>query len=304
MDRANGGVDNGQKSGWGSYNNGSAARSNSEQQSQQSTGVIQTTGGNAAVDGSNAPQAALAEIERQVVSMKQDFTSSLHKVGEKENEKFDLIFAILSELQGRQAVLEESVRSLKAQFGGCGNPNGQAGMMSGSPTNGGCQFNMASNGQNFNAQSMGGGNAMSNGQQMNGGMAGGNMMQSCSGVMSADGSQMYPMAQMVVMNSPTGGMQYAMPQVMTPNGSMQAMAPQMAMQYMAQGDMNSGSVGFVAGSQDGGCMAMPIRPSGTGQGEWSASDEKHGSVAIEDDSGANASSGGQEPHDSLQNGKS
>jgi len=47
--------------------------------------------------------------------MKQDFTSALTKISSKENEKFNLIFSILSELQQRQAQLEDSVRSLKTQ---------------------------------------------------------------------------------------------------------------------------------------------------------------------------------------------
>eukprot|EP00931_Biecheleriopsis_adriatica_P087779 TRINITY_DN621_c0_g1_i1.p1 TRINITY_DN621_c0_g1~~TRINITY_DN621_c0_g1_i1.p1 ORF type:complete len:353 (-),score=80.97 TRINITY_DN621_c0_g1_i1:164-1222(-) len=321
MDRTNGsGMENGQKSGWNSsYTNGSSAvRSNGDQpqQSGACNGAITSapTSNGHGYNGSAGPQAALAEIEKQVVSMKQDFTSSLHKVGEKENEKFDLIFSILTELQTRQAQLEDSVRALKTQFGGCGSTTGQNGMIAQSPQGGGCQFSMASNGQNFSAQSMGGstqqmngGNTMSNGQQMNGGMA---MQQQISGadggvmqgVMSPDGSQIFPMAQMVVLNSPTGGMQYAMPQVMTPNGSMQAIPPQMAMQFMGQGgDMNGGFM--VSGSQDGGCMAMPMRPSGNGQGEWNASDDKQGSGGNE---AGNASSGGPESVDGggSQGGKS
>merc|ERR1719371_77199 len=61
----------------------------------------------------------LSGLEKRLTGVQQDFTQAIHKISEKENEKFDLIFAILSELQQRQAHLEESVRSLKAQY-----PNG------------------------------------------------------------------------------------------------------------------------------------------------------------------------------------
>merc|ERR1719410_2580099 len=64
------------------------------------------------------PQTMVSELEKRLSGVQQDFTQQLHKISEKENEKFDLIFAILSELQSRQAQLEESVRTLKAQYGG------------------------------------------------------------------------------------------------------------------------------------------------------------------------------------------
>merc|ERR1719410_2579091 len=63
------------------------------------------------------PQTVVSELEKRLSGVQQDFTQQLHKISEKENEKFDLIFAILSELQSRQAQLEETVGSLKAQCG-------------------------------------------------------------------------------------------------------------------------------------------------------------------------------------------
>jgi len=56
----------------------------------------------------------IADLEKQLSGIQQDFVQALQRIGGKENEKFDLIFAILSELQNRQAQLEESVRAMKA----------------------------------------------------------------------------------------------------------------------------------------------------------------------------------------------
>eukprot|EP00928_Gymnodinium_smaydae_P027975 TRINITY_DN21469_c0_g1_i1.p1 TRINITY_DN21469_c0_g1~~TRINITY_DN21469_c0_g1_i1.p1 ORF type:complete len:228 (+),score=53.56 TRINITY_DN21469_c0_g1_i1:167-850(+) len=64
----------------------------------------------------NPPAVAVAGLEKRLSVVQQEFAQALHKVSEKENEKFDLIFSILSELQSRQAELEESVRALKAQY--------------------------------------------------------------------------------------------------------------------------------------------------------------------------------------------
>mmetsp|Transcript_17718 Transcript_17718/g.32071 ORF Transcript_17718/g.32071 Transcript_17718/m.32071 type:complete len:216 (+) Transcript_17718:110-757(+) len=67
-----------------------------------------------------------ASWDKRMAEMKQDFTQTLTKVSSKENEKFNLIFSILSELQQRQAQLEESVRSIQAQCQNTGNVGGQA----------------------------------------------------------------------------------------------------------------------------------------------------------------------------------
>lgn len=77
-------------------------------------------------DNSDEVSGMVAGLEKRMSGVQQDFQSAIHKISEKENEKFDLIFAILSELQQRQAHLEESVRTLKAQYGGNGYmvPNG------------------------------------------------------------------------------------------------------------------------------------------------------------------------------------
>merc|ERR1719343_1585996 len=56
----------------------------------------------------------------------QEMSQAIHEVTTKDNEKFDLIFSILTELQRRQAELEESVRGLKAHFAN-GGASGTAG---------------------------------------------------------------------------------------------------------------------------------------------------------------------------------
>jgi hypothetical protein len=163
----------------------------------------------------------ISGIEKRLSGVQQDFKEAIQKVSEKENEKFDLIFAILSELQSRQASLEESVRSLKAQFG-----NG-----------------MVANGSQPQQQfgSSGGQFGQMNGQmggQMNGSMGNQQPMQQFTGVMQADGTQAMftPMTQMMIVQSPANGsMQYAVPQMMTPTGAVvQQMPAQMAMQFVGQ----------------------------------------------------------------------
>jgi len=171
----------------------------------------------------------LNTIEKRLSGMQQDFTHAIHKVSEKENEKFDLIFAILSELQQRQAHLEESVRSLKAQY-----PNGN------NSTPQPQQQAPCGNGQygQMNGQ-MGG--------QMNGNMVNGQMnqqpMQQFAGVMQPDGTVMQQQMimqpqQMIIMQpqNPNGGMQYMQaPQMMQSQGAIvQQMPAPMAMQFIAQ----------------------------------------------------------------------
>mmetsp|Transcript_31722 Transcript_31722/g.74097 ORF Transcript_31722/g.74097 Transcript_31722/m.74097 type:complete len:204 (-) Transcript_31722:201-812(-) len=66
-------------------------------------------------NGKEDSATSMAALDKRMATMKQDFTSALTKISSKENEKFNLIFSILSELQQRQAQLEDSVRSLKTQ---------------------------------------------------------------------------------------------------------------------------------------------------------------------------------------------
>lgn len=160
----------------------------------------------------------ISGLEKRLSGVQQDFTQAIHKISEKDTEKFDLIFAILSELQQRQALLEESVRSLKSQYGnGQMVPNGNAN----------CQSQMQQP-QQFGQ--MNGQMAPMNSQM---GMAGQQPMQQFAGVMQQpDGSQAMCMAmpqQMILMSPPNnGGMQYAaVPQMMTQNGAVVQQMPQM-----------------------------------------------------------------------------
>merc|ERR1711870_164576 len=98
--------------------------------------------------------------------------------------------------------------------------------------------------------------------QMNG-QLGNNMnnqqsMQQFTGVMQPDGTQAMFTAvpQVVVVSSPTAaGMQYAMPQMMSPTGSMQPMPPQMAMQFIGQGQGQD--MGTFVNGQEAGAGAGP-----------------------------------------------
>lgn len=189
--------------------------------------------------GANSHQAFVGsdfekDIDKKLSGLQTHFSQELQKINVKENEKFDLIFAILSELQTRQAALEETVRSLKVQHGG--------GQMVSSGTT---PANMSQSSQQ-QGQFSGNGMFSNGGQQaynqmgspMNGQMQG----QQFTSVMQADGTQAHFTAvpQMVVVSSPTNnGMQYAMPQQMLQPMGCQPMQ-QVAMQFVGSG-------------QDGGC---------------------------------------------------
>jgi len=209
-----------------------------------------------APDSEVLPQALIESIEKKISSTHSDMTQELHAITRKENEKFDLIFGILIELQRRQAQLEESVQSLRTQLPGGGMMQPQQQSL------GQSQPAQASAGQNFvpqgNQMSNQMGNQMSNqmGNQMNGQMVMPNQMnmgQQYGNMMASDGSQAYfsggqnvvLVAQPVGMAPPQGGVQvgqgmqgmqqmpYAMPQMMS--GPMQ---PQMAVQYVGQDQPN------------------------------------------------------------------
>lgn len=63
-------------------------------------------------------ESAIASLETRIASVTQEMNQALNAVSGKENEKFDLIFSILIELQRKQHSLEESVRVLKNQLAG------------------------------------------------------------------------------------------------------------------------------------------------------------------------------------------
>ncbi|CAK9012417.1 unnamed protein product [Durusdinium trenchii] len=104
-----------------------------------------------------AQETTLSNLECRIDAMSQEFIDNLRKLGEKGNEKFDLIFSILTELQNRQAQLEETVRVLQnqvnASYTSCtvgnstsmdGNMNVSNNSTEGAPGNGtSCANNMA-----------------------------------------------------------------------------------------------------------------------------------------------------------------
>ncbi|CAK0854190.1 unnamed protein product, partial [Prorocentrum cordatum] len=55
-------------------------------------------------------------FDKKITSVQKELSTSLQEATSKDNEKFDLIFSVLIELQRRQAQLEESMRSLKTQL--------------------------------------------------------------------------------------------------------------------------------------------------------------------------------------------
>jgi len=97
--RRGGGDDNGQSGGAGRHHQSQASSQNGK--------------GN---QGEMMPKAMIESLEKQIGTAHTDMTQALNDMNGKENEKFDLIFGILIELQRRQAVLEESVRTLKTQL--------------------------------------------------------------------------------------------------------------------------------------------------------------------------------------------
>jgi len=178
-----------------------------------------------AAKGGECNDATVQALDKRIKTMSKELNYSLRRIGEKESEKFDLIFAILSELQNRQGKLEEAVRSFKTMQCG-GGVAGFGGDESGQKNGAMC----ASNVQNGNAQAM----AQNGCAPMN--------------------MQMVQCMPQVVIMSPTGGMngamngggmpmQYAM---VSPNGAAQQMPGQMMQmmpgQMMAQMPSPSGGM--------------------------------------------------------------
>lgn len=165
-----------------------------------------------------AQETTLSNLEGRIDSMSQEFIDNLRKLGEKGNEKFDLIFSILTELQNRQAQLEETVRVLQSQVNATNYANCTGGN---SPTSMEGNMNVSS--------------SPANGAQGNG--------TSCAN------SNMGQMNNVMVVCHPNGMMQqvpqmmYAIPNMMTP------------MTFMGSGsEMSSpsGTSGFVSTGQESG----------------------------------------------------
>jgi len=187
---------------------------------------VNREGYNNSTEGNQVPQAAIAALDKRLSSVQHDLGQALQDVTSKENEKFDLIFSILVELQKRQAQLEESVRTVKAQLSSA-SVSGLEPQQSqlGSPQQQCQQQQAQQTGQQQGSQQQG---PQVAGQMPMGSYMGGQMHQQY--VAASDGSPTYFAPVVVAM--PQGGSQmpYAVPQMM-PTSPMQ----QMAMQFVGQG---------------------------------------------------------------------
>lgn len=128
----------------GKYSDRSGSSQGNQAVSSSTYGNSRGGGTNGASSGSDAAsQALIAGLEKRIDGVSDEMQKALRSVTGKENEKFDLIFSILIELQRRQGQLEESVRSLRAQLQGSGGgplpplANGVAGAASSSTGGGG-----------------------------------------------------------------------------------------------------------------------------------------------------------------------
>jgi len=85
----------------------------------------------------DAEPAAMLELEKKLSGVQKDFARLFKSMSEKETVKFDLIFAILTDLQSGQEQLEESIRDIRNHVGGAqsagnlGGPSFQYGQVEG-----------------------------------------------------------------------------------------------------------------------------------------------------------------------------
>jgi len=134
-----------------------------------------------AEEPAEAQPAAMLGLENKLSDVQKDFARLMQAISEKDTEKFDLIFAILTDLQSGQEQLEESIRDIRKHVGGVQS----MGNMGGTPFQYGQMEGMGGQPQQPVQQIV---------VQPNGGQA-----------------MFVPMPQMMVVQSPTGGMM--MPQM-------------------------------------------------------------------------------------------
>jgi hypothetical protein len=253
----NGGYSNGGRNTQGGSTYGEDRRSGAGEDRKSGVGVSDgRNGGDSPAD--NASSSDLAAFEKRVYGAQQEMQQMVHDVTAKDNQKFDLIFGILQEIQTRQQKLEDSVRSLKSQVNNSQCSQGdsnqgnyqqhhqqQTGPQIGGQNycNGGCggqfgqhQFQMPGSPMNQQMNYM----SPMGGQQFNGMMSG----------MPGDGSQGFFQPTTVVMAMPpsphNGQMSYMQPMGMQ---GMQGMQPQ---QMMIVGNNPMTSCGTPTGC--GGCV--------------------------------------------------
>jgi len=202
-------------------------------------------------------QGLIADLESKLSAAHQEMSQALQEATSKENEKFDLIFSILVELQKRQAQLEESVRSVKAQLGAGADQEPQQGHQG---SRQGQQYGQQQLQQAPQQSRQANGQQL--GQPMGGGYVGGQVpMSQQYGAVAADGSQAY-FAPVVVAAMPQGGptMPYVQ-QMMSPPGPMQQMPQHMPMQFVSQGrpcdDYQWGNAGAGTGNMQGPAVGQP-----------------------------------------------
>lgn len=207
--------------------------------------------------GEQAIPASLVDaFDKKITSVQQEISSSLQEATSKDNEKFDLIFSILIELQRRQAQLEESMRSLKTQLQRTnppvamqmGAPVQQQQQQQGPIPNGNNSPSCSSPASPQGASSMGQHQVCFPAGQVP-------MGQQCGSMMGPDGS----MQMVFVMNSPSGSQMppYGAPQMMC-GGPMPAMQQQMPVHFVPPGQGNFGEefqMGAGAQADRGGAAA-------------------------------------------------
>lgn len=201
------------------YENGFKYDANKFDQVQSNSGGTNSplgsmSNGSNSHDQERSPVTSLAALDKKLSVAQAEMNKALQEATTKENEKFDLIFSILLELQTRQRKLEESVKSLKAHL----EDNVQ-------------QTQMSSNGNSSNMQV--------NGQPMAFVAGPMGMNQQFQGMVSPDGSASYFTPVMMVPQ--TGVPVHFMPQMVGPGVMMQAM-PQQMVQFIApaQGQASDG----------------------------------------------------------------
>mmetsp|Transcript_80714 Transcript_80714/g.187383 ORF Transcript_80714/g.187383 Transcript_80714/m.187383 type:complete len:298 (+) Transcript_80714:50-943(+) len=181
-------------------------------------------------DGSQTPQAAIASLDKRISTVQHDLNQALQDVTSKENEKFDLIFSILVELQKRQAQLEESVRTVKAQLSSASGASMEQQPEAVSSPQQGQQQGQQRGQQHTPQQAQQVAGQM--GPPMGGYMAG--QMPMNQQYVASDGSPTYWAPVVVAMPQNGAQMPYAVPQMM-PASPMQPMPQQMTMQFVGQG---------------------------------------------------------------------
>jgi len=255
----------------GSYDTSKVDRASSEHMTAigQKNGAATKYGSNSAGDTIENASSSAAALEEKINTAQSEMSQALQEATSKENEKFDLIFSILMELQTRQSKLEESLKFLKAQY----EPNGgQPQMMA--------EAVPMPSGQGDSLQ----------GGSPHGGSMTSSMGSPQAGMMGMAGAQM-PMNQqcgnMVMMDSsgncivpvvvPQNGGQMQFTQMMMPQGATMQVMPQQQVQFAANGGQGAEGCGGFQQWNGGMQTNMGDASSTTAGGQHSSSSAGSGS---------------------------